>query len=108
MSCLETLCQVLDHFDGRVFRVCLQINIPAGGLGVATMPRCMCYLKTIIIISSSENILFSDPEKTGNKSHSKLTVISSLNKAVNPKTDTNPKGVQIANICLKVALLRQY
>ena len=36
--------------------------------------------------------LCSDPERTVNESQRKHTVISSFNKAVNPKTDINKKG----------------
>ena len=38
---------------------------------------------------------------TGNESQRRHTVISSFNEAVDPKTDTNPNGVKIANISLE-------
>ena len=46
---LETLHQVINHTDGRVFRVRLQIN-PASGLGVAPMPRCQVTIKQSIVV----------------------------------------------------------
>ena len=93
MSCLETLRQVLDHFDGRVFRVCLQI-IPAGRLGVATMPRCLVTLKQS---SSSSNFHQSYPRLSTDNMDITDCVFSSNNMEYYENRlrtfDTSPKQI---------------
>ena len=47
-------------------------------------------------------ILFSDPEQTGNESQKKDAVISSFNKAANKKTDINPNWVQMTKASVRL------